>query len=85
MSRSISIEIEAAISGRAPPVMLDKDMAERLMTVIEALEDRVAGMVERVKAQHIEEEREAAFVDGAASEALELTRRLNCPLVHARF
>ena len=63
-------EIEAAISGRAPPVLLDADMAGRLMAVIEALEDRLAGMIERVEAQHVEEERAAAFVD-AAGETLQ--------------
>lgn len=63
-------EIEAAIRGRPPPVLLDKDMAERLMAVIEALEDRVAGMIGRVEVRHVEEEREAAFID-AAGETLQ--------------
>jgi hypothetical protein len=63
-------EIEAAVSDLAPAILLDKDMAEKLMAVIDALEDRVAEMIERVETQHIEEEREAAFVD-AAGETLQ--------------
>jgi hypothetical protein len=46
--------------------LLDADIAGKLFAVIDALEDRVRGMIKRVEAQHIEEEREAAFIDAAA-------------------
>lgn len=58
-------EIEAAIRQRPAPILLDADVAEKLTTVLDALEDRLAGMIERVDAQRIAEAREAAFIDAA--------------------
>ena len=66
-------EIEAAISGRAPPVLLDQDTARRLMAVIDAIQQRLdemtAALAERAMAQEAQE-RENAFVDAAASEVV---------------
>ena len=63
-------EIEAAISGRAPPVMLDKDMAERLMTVIDVIERRLDEMTAALDERAIAQELEASFID-AAGETLQ--------------
>lgn len=59
-------EIEAAISDRAPPVMLDQIVAEKLFAVIDLIERRLdqmtAALAERAMAQEIE----ASFIDSAS-------------------
>lgn len=58
-------EIEAAISDRAPPVLLDADVAGKLMAVTDVIEQRLDQMTAALAERALAQERENAFVDAA--------------------
>lgn len=59
-------QIEAAIRQRPAPIMLDADMAGKMMTVIDAIEERLGAMENAWRERAMAQEREAAFIDSAS-------------------
>jgi hypothetical protein len=59
-------QIDAAIRQQPPPVMLDADVAEKLTTVVDAMERRLDAMTEVLAERSLAQQQEDAFVDAAA-------------------
>jgi hypothetical protein len=55
-------EIADRLSART--VALSDEVAERILDVVEALEDKFDALVERVEAERMAKDTEAAFIDG---------------------